>query len=1383
MPDFFDAALPQTLGDAARIQAESAKPTFLEALDAAYQNTLPAYHVRQAMRSGYEPDPQWALNQSQLTSLSEGVDTDLIPKFGEAVSLEHAFYLQGELLDTTKRRRTLAGYGWKGSALNIVSSITDPEYLAVGLLTGGVGTAARGASTATRLAYMGRAGLATALPITALEEYRASQDPSVSQLDVLKAGLGALGLGAGGSLAAGGGRVGRAVAGGVGAAVLPAGVDLAEAAFSTDGPTSRDIWWSTGLQLALGATLSALHGTPPQERTPLARPMEAAGRRIMARAQAGDLEVAGATLTPKGEALMADALNLHANNARLNAILAAHKENIVATEAAAFEARSAAAGERLRLEAVAKDQARQANLAKINKAFDIATIRLADYAPDKRLNRTEVDAVLKGTGYTAANQGYPTPEELRFTFLRDLRTEALHHANELRAEPPPHIGDRVSWLEANGYAHFEGRTLADIRPDANGRLLGYLEGSQSGVPLHLLTADAVQPEAAKPVQQKAERVKPAAVPVPTAEAALMTKEQATAAGVEDHAAAIREAIVKGEEVAAANLPLIGMGAASSEVSPNPPTPKPKTHLDLDLSGVTDARPSMSAQLKLLGRTILSTRFDMPGLTGNSEAPTIRRATNALAKDPLPKADGSPSIYSASEWVVDRHAATMAELHSFNDAVYGEYVKSTGKGAMPRREFFEHVGLAVRRPRGAYTADELINRAADKHRDIAKAVHGYGERHMVKGFDSFDADDAYLTRMGDRPEIDRLTNDPAVGYANVLQVVAEAIKKKSEHLDDEMAVKLAKVWVKNIGTSNKGSDVFRGRMFRDSPEAVARTLREVVPDITDAQIEDILFAAAPRKPGENTITRARRRIAMDETHTIPLPNGETLGVEDLLINNSEDLMQLYARQVIGAAGLAETFRVLKSAPGEVLESVDQLIAKARTEAEGLGLKPHDYEGDLAKLEVYAKVVAGIPLNEDTATNRILRNIHNLNFIRTMSTPLAGMQNFSEIHGAMSELGASVTMKMLPEFGNVFARTADGQLERPLMRDLEILFGPGTDLLNHRVSERIARFGEEAAATKLHKAEQIIASAQRMSGIVSGQSHGTVIAQKWVAGGVAQRFYDIAASGKLPSAWRLAGAGLTEEMAARVNKMLVDPNVAKVETGAMGGAKITSFDLGNATDVEAAMAFRNAVAKTTYRMSLRNNPTEYAKWMTTSAGKMISQLRVFGFTSWTNKLLFELGARDVAMVRGVIITSAMAGLYYVARTYVDSVGKPDRDKFLQGRLTPAKIGGAMFSRAAYSSLLPMAADTAAESLNSKPVFSYARSSGLGGGALLGNPTWDWVTAAYHVPGAMRSIFDSDYDFSQEDFRNLQGALWVPNAFGLKQGLERLAARLPKESQRQH
>jgi hypothetical protein len=189
------------------------------------------------------------------------------------------------------------------------------------------------------------------------------------------------------------------------------------------------------------------------------------------------------------------------------------------------------------------------------------------------------------------------------------------------------------------------------------------------------------------------------------------------------------------------------------------------------------------------------------------------------------------------------------------------------------------------------------------------------------------------------------------------------------------------------------------------------------------------------------------------------------------------------------------------------------------------------------------------------------------------------------------------------------------------------------------------------------------------------------------------------------------------------------------------------------------------------------------MTTEMGKVIAQLRTFIFGAWEGKLLYNVAMADKAafMQWGISSIGAAAGFAVVG--YLRSLELPP-DKRLEWQkkyLSAEGLIKAGFSQAAYSSLLPSAVDTVAPMFGFDEVFSFARTTGQRG-TLLDNPTFDWARSAWRSKDAIFGPINPNYDFSQQNVRDLKGALWVPRVMGVDGIINYLTRDLPKQSKRE-
>ncbi len=830
--------------------------------------------------------------------------------------------------------------------------------------------------------------------------------------------------------------------------------------------------------------------------------------------------------------------------------------------------------------------------------------------------------------------------------------------------------------------------------------------------------------------------------------------------------------------------------AMQDMGPVAPEPAGKEALDFSLRNLTAANSTMSKVLRWKYSAEKSfdiglTRWSMPGMVGQSEIPSFLRTLNAVSKDVLRKSDGS-IITSAPEWASARFSAHIGKVEPMNDAVYVKHIKAQraiGQKPLDRDSFFKEVEFAKRKLfRGAdpSTIDPHVLEAAKRNGEGHGELFAMSQRHGVDGSEMFEHDPNHYTVIWDRSKLNDFSH---FNEAEIIEAMAAAISKDQPELTPLQAARVAKMVHTKAGLNDTNSEFRRSNFLTEATrEELMQSLRELN---ADAAPEDIAAIVKIVKNAEPTGGEARfkRRTEMDHTHVHEFADGRKLAISDLLENNSEILERHYADHMIRSSAMAEVFRAVT--PGgegaTPAKSVSGLVDALRKNAEDLGFKPNEYTTDLKKLEVMLKMAAGIPLTDhDAGAVRTFRAIRNMNIFSSLSGAGSGVQNFSEFPAAIADAGFAAYMKRVPAAGEMFARAADGQMVSGLQRELQNITGLGMERITRRVMPRMAN--EDGNFSSSGKIDMFTAKAARFATDASLISPGQSYMQRSLIETIAQRWLDSGLSGKHLSDNRLAGMGLDRAMATRIGNLM-----AKYATAEKGwaGKRLVAVNLESwareAGGIEAAAAWSKALTREATRQIMVNDPSQYAMWMTTELGKVFSQLRTFAFGAWESKLLYGIQQRDLHTLKTVGVATIAAGMMYMLRTQIDSVGRPDRQKYLRERLAPSEIAKASFSRAAYSSLIPTAVDTVVSDFGSrKQVFGQARPTDLSGGALLGNPTMNWVYKG--LPGTFRAAqapFFDDYDLSQKDIRNIKSGLWLPQFFGLKQGIEQMSKNLPYQS----
>lgn len=1366
-----------------------------EGMQAAFNDTPVPMAVRLGQRETVPADPSFVLDEPKLKKYMQNTDPDLITRFGNVESEDEANLVIEQNRDIMESRRKLAEMGWVGRTAMIGANLLEPTQLAVGLATGGIGTVAS-AGRGARLAAMARAGLAAGAPMAALEEFKLSQGGQGDQGDVLVAGLGGFGFGVGGSASRGLSRGARFATAGGGGALGAALVEVPRTVFDEDRHVS-DLFYSVGSQFVLGGFVHSLAPTNAADSWAAVarRDLAAAGRRVQAKTQLGDIAAqaggadVSAAMTDKGVSHFASALadTPGGRLARKLEELTGHPEPSPLPVADRAEVK-------LRLETPEAEQG----------AVELRRLTGAE---------NDLGAILSKDKPAPA----PTPDGANS--LGELLGRADSGADPLRKlltqDKPANPGFAVKTFDpaADIRARAAEVSTADraaMVAEAYSPYVSLERMAEEGRAKVRIARDKVRQltQAGEPVESALERVgrKLEAGEDPNSLGDLFFDElelykagatvqfmdrlgMAEATMHPDDVASIRKEIKAQLQNGQQRSPT-AMGAASAEEfgrGPVAPEIEGKAATDFSLRNLTATRSAMAKILrwKISDKHQLDvglTRFDMPGMVGQSPVPSMRRAANALGPDPLFKADGTPGVTTAPEWVNDTFGGHVANAENANVSTYWAYRKAQaaqGKKPVSRTEFMQQVTRAKRRLQRGATVSEFDAGILQVEKEAGARTTNLLDmavRHDVPNSANFLPDPNYAPVIWDRTKLDAAIE--SFGLDRVLEAVAVAIRRDQPQLDSAQAVKVAKMVVSKAGNHGDASAFSRSNFLTESTRGeFIEAMKAANPDLSPEDMEKLLKIVKNEEPGGGE-ARFKRRTEMDHTYEHTYDDGKKLAIEDLLENDWEILERHYADHMIRSSAMTEVYRAL-TPPGPdatPATSVKGLLDKLEADAKSLGFKEHEYRNDLDKIEVMAKIAAGIPLSDSRAPHvRALRVLRNMQFFRVMSGEGSGIQNMSEFLPAIQQAGVGALMRQIPAVASVFSRGAKGELSNELLREIQTITGLGTERVIRRVMPRMA--DEAGALMAAGKAEMWSARAAQLAADASGQSAGQAFMTRATGALISQRWLDTAMSGKNLSVKRLAGLGLKQEMADRINGQML--KFATKEQG-WAGHRLNALNLEKWTDIEAASSFRNALSRETRRLIMTNNQAAYAKWMTTEGGKVLAQLRTFAFGAWTNKLLYGVQQRDASNFIHMGVGMVAAGLTYTLRTYIDAAGRQDRAQFLQDRLSTSSIAKASFSRAAFSALIPTMADTVVHDIGGRaPIFSFARSSGLDGGAIFGNPTADWLIKAQRSIGAAQAPFFEDYDFSREDVNNIRGGLWVPRFMGLRQVIDQLGQRLPSKS----
>ncbi len=773
------------------------------------------------------------------------------------------------------------------------------------------------------------------------------------------------------------------------------------------------------------------------------------------------------------------------------------------------------------------------------------------------------------------------------------------------------------------------------------------------------------------------------------------------------------------------------------------------------------------------------RFDRAGVTDMSKNKLVRGISNILYES-IGK--------TGKNWVRSR---TMSQVKTFElnrqrtlyyknwVSNYDAWLKENGykrihlDGITKREEFNELVARAIR---GEAIESPIVNKMANAQRQRYQDLLQKAKDAGVRGADKIEENFNYLTRIYSNAKLSKLIDK--FGEKKVVNFLAKAMRGG---LNEKANVRLAKYLTRVIQRQKSEYQMNIGGILNAKAEDLNRLLREQT-DLSPEEIMEITSAVFPSKSGTSNIFKSRR-VKLDENYS----DGE-MSISDFLENDSEILFLNYANNLTGQIALAE--RGFKS--GSDWTKMMRQIEK-EYETQGIAVSDKTRINEMKALQSGYDHLVGKPIEDISTTystfGRIMRKY---NFARIMNQ--VGFAQLAEIGVLIANVGLRQTVKHLPEMRKLIKRLKNGEIDDEFMREAEEVFGGfGSERLISQVANQSDEFGSRISKSRINKIERGLDHLNRVTADISGMNIVNMAMKRIALKGMVQKWVDQAFGGKAAmSLKRARDLGISDAMYKRILDQI--KKHAVTEEGALTKRKIKRINIDNWADQEAASTYAHAINRWGKRTIQENDIGEqmFLGGLTdTTTGKLMFQFRGFMMTAYGKHLLHGLKMNDVQAYKGFVMSTMFAGMAYVAQIQAQALlmtGR-DRKKFLENRLGKTEediiknIAKAGFQRSAFASLLPATIDSGLGLFGVNPLFHY-RSTGLDSNIITGNPTYDllWTKGFSPTGGIARtakSMWDSDYDFSQSQYNDLTQMFILQNALGIQNVIRKIGSmNLPEK-----
>ncbi len=540
-----------------------------------------------------------------------------------------------------------------------------------------------------------------------------------------------------------------------------------------------------------------------------------------------------------------------------------------------------------------------------------------------------------------------------------------------------------------------------------------------------------------------------------------------------------------------------------------------------------------------------------------DSPKVRKAASAIFEGGFHKDKDKARLLTVENKAVMDDAVFQRNMYADSMSDFKAWTKRNNFGSFRREmttgvgeKFYTEVGLAMR----GITDDispEAISAAGKitKHMD---EVYDKAAAATVKGFDKGGIPD-YFPRVLNRNKFSEV--QVKVGDDALAEFFFGAMRKVNDDVPDSMLHKISRMYVRTMREKVAGieNDLLHGIRLDDVERLRARFADE--PEIEEL-ISEIEHMKRSEMGDRGSVSFGKRRIQFDESHSDVLKNTKTnqsmdLKFTDMYENDARLVLTRYSRAMHGHIAMADKLGVRSRGDFE------RLTKEMASEVESLG-------GDASKMEQDFRdgfdLMLGQPIdrwNPNGDAAQASRMVSGWNYGGRGGQ--FGVNAMAELGNTLSMGGLKDAFRIFPDMKRVMERGANGELELPLARTLELNSAPGVNTLItpavRNLDELAEGFGGKSMIQKFAaKMDPFIKSLGRTTSITSMLGPITDATQRVSALRHVERLARFANGKKISKGQqsRIRAAGITAPMQERIFKMLraednqldnLDPKVSR------------------------------------------------------------------------------------------------------------------------------------------------------------------------------------------------------------------------------------------------
>jgi hypothetical protein len=545
------------------------------------------------------------------------------------------------------------------------------------------------------------------------------------------------------------------------------------------------------------------------------------------------------------------------------------------------------------------------------------------------------------------------------------------------------------------------------------------------------------------------------------------------------------------------------------------------------------------------------------------------------------------------------------------------------------------------------------------RAAADAIEGAYERMRLAQVDTKtvgwarlpESSRGYMTHMLSREKVATLTPNEERAFVEHL---TEQFREL-EDFDPRFSGELARKYLDHARVNANGGHDIPANIHNPQAAEMVRGALEAM----NMNREEV--AAAMGRYSAGGASHTKRRLQLDLTKEYPGADGESIKLVDIFETDQLQLLRGYSRRVSGEVSLAQFgvmgaqgMKLLRRSlefgdHGSKVQRTRVLEAFDQTAAEFLG-QPFGTSGgkwlDRAMTANSVARLGGMVFNQIGETVNFAAHLgagHALAGIASMPrmrAELIALSKGGKVDGVLSSMELSAGHFGADGYKMVMPFDEPNSAYRSYGHDNVTMLDRGLRGLSH--------IQGVATGWRMLHAAQTRAAAEQI----------TLKSLRFIRDGIESK--------------TLADMGITSDVAAAMRA-----DLSKMATFD-GAGRVLTFDITKASDPKVAAAYTQAVLRGSRQIIQGTFVGETGKWAHDGLLKVFAQFRTFGLTSMEKQWARSRANHGVAGTLGIMLgaMSAVIPVYY-ARVALASIGRPDREEYIEQRMQPGALARALLN----------------------------------------------------------------------------------------------------------